>query len=68
MITAAQLRAVWPFGIQPRQLAGVSSLPVQTIQRMQASDRGRIDPFMNRIAGQNLAAGGLMGRARCRLS
>jgi len=59
MITSAQLRAARALlGIDQRKLAGISSLSVPTIQRMEASDgviRGNVDSLMKLIAAFDAA-------------
>src|SRR5690606_15874180 len=59
MLTAAQLRSARALlGIDQRQLAELSGLSVQTIQRMEASDgvvRGNVDSLMKLVAALDAA-------------
>ena len=59
MITAGQLRAARAMlGMEQKRLAELSSLSVQTIQRMEASEgtvRGQVDSLMKLIAALEAA-------------
>jgi transcriptional regulator with XRE-family HTH domain len=65
MITAAQLRSARALlGIDQRQLAELSGLSVQTIQRMEASDgviRGNVDSLMKLVSALDAAGLELIG-------
>ncbi|HYF08944.1 MAG TPA: helix-turn-helix transcriptional regulator [Acetobacteraceae bacterium] len=65
MITAGQLRAARAtLGMEQRRLAELSSLSVQTIQRMEASEgvvRGQVDSLVKLIAALDAAGIRLIG-------
>ena len=67
MITAAQLRAARALlGIDQRRLAGLCSLSVPTIQRMEQSDgviRGNVDSLTKLVEALNAAGIELIGEA-----